>query len=575
MGTAGSSLRKTGQSNSQVTLSALWGSSWSTIQGIASDLIGTDESTDARQRSPGTRRRRKNSKPGLFDAGNSTPPKQWGPKSAVPLPASSHVATGTREEREALVRAQKRKDLLSGHAAEYADALGHFKRRTSEDRTAISALPGDGDDREALVYIHHVQQSDTLAGITIKYGCQAATLRKSNRMWPNDTVQSRKVLVLPVDACSVKGKLMAEPDVIDLVPTESDEDRNAACSSNLQGKQPVPVKQRNESTSSSSERPSSSSVISSSSTSDQPWTHDSWVQLPNNTSPTQIARLSRRTLGYFPPARRKSQSYSDLDTPSTSLDILRQTNSSTFFENATTSPARSSNHDSLQRPRRTRKLSNASNGYFPSYLAGPGGVGTMAKNVKSPGPAQDGLNKLFAGHLPNVAPPPNQQNLYLPDLPIYTDDPLSGSATPLASGMQSPGLNLENVGGAIESWVRKMATKASTKLDANPLAENKRRDHPARASVGVPGRGAGGIGDLIEMADSFEIGGGDDEDSEEEEERRGRQASVVATLDGAGIGIGGGGGDRAVGTSSYFGHDVLRGRARSGTAAGPKSGKDD
>ena len=42
----------------------------------------------------------------------------------------------------------------------------------------------------------------------------------------------------------------------------------------------------------------------------------------------------------------------------------------------------------------------------------------------------------------------------------------------------------------------------------------------ARASVGTPGKGAGGIGDLIEMTDEFEIGGDDDE------EYRGRQGSV-------------------------------------------------
>lgn len=78
-------------------------------------------------------------------------------------------------------------------------------------------------------------------------------------------------------------------------------------------------------------------------------------------------------------------------------------------------------------------------------------------------------------------------------------------------------MNLENVGGAIESWVRRLATKTSHTTD---------RHHPARASVGTPGKGAGGIGDLIEMTDEFEIGGDEDGD---DELGRGRQGSVPDT----------------------------------------------
>ena len=142
---------------------------------------------------------------------------------------------------------------------------------------------------------------------------------------------------------------------------------------------------RDRSLSTTSERPSPS-VVSSATDSEPPWTHDCWVMFPNATKPTEIARLSRRTLGYFPPARRKSQSYSDFDTPSTSLDLNR----AAFFDPNTTSPI---TQDLLQKPRVVRRLSNAANGYFPSYLAGPGGVGTMSKNCllyTSPSP-RDGL----------------------------------------------------------------------------------------------------------------------------------------------------------------------------------------
>lgn len=169
----------------------------------------------------------------------------------------------------------------------------------------------------------------------------------------------------------------------------------------------------------------------------------------------------------------------------------------------------------------------------------------MGKNVKSPGPAQDGLNKMFASRLPNVAPPPNQQNLYLPDIPTYSD---TGFSTPADSGTQSPaGINIENVGGAIENWVRKLATKATT---AMPASE---RQSGARASIGVPGKGGSGIGDLIEMADQFEIGG-----DEDEEEDRGRQ-TIPATMPIGKLLRSG---------SSFYGQDSLRERTRTGTSAG-------
>jgi len=178
----------------------------------------------------------------------------------------------------------------------------------------------------------------------------------------------------------------------------------------------------------------------------------------------------------------------------------------------------------------------------------------MGKNVKSPGPAQDGLNKLFAARLPNVAPPPNQHQLYMPDIPLYSDNP-SGAATPVGSGAQTPNMNFEQMGATVETWFRKMASKAQSAIEPPD-----RRD-PARSSVGVPGRGAGGIGDLIEMADSFAIGG----DDGDEEESRGRQGSAVGPLDG-----------QAAHSGSNFGHDKLRDRGRGGASAGPiKRAKDD
>lgn len=146
----------------------------------------------------------------------------------------------------------------------------------------------------------------------------------------------------------------------------------------------------------------------------------------------------------------------------------------------------------------------------------------MNKNVSSPGPGQDGLNKFFARHLPDVAPPRNQQSLYQPEMPLYSDD-TSGMSTPgsHAQALNNGNINIENVGGAIESWMRRVASKAK---DAMEPAE---RAKMGRVSVGAPSRGVRGIGDLIEMTDEFEIGG---EDDDEDEGERGRQGSADARV---------------------------------------------
>jgi LysM repeat protein len=496
------------------TLAGLWGNSWSALQGIASDLLGNDASTASK---PRTRRPLSRIRAGRVTS-TSAPPVAWGPTSA---PGVQSVGVGSREEGTSALRAQKRKDMLLQTESSYADTLGRFKRRTSEDdRATMSAPPGENEDRDALVYLHHVQKSDTLAGITIRYNCSANALRKANRMWPNDTVQSRQAIVLPVDACSIKGRPISGPDAMGLLGDDVDSFSAGEAEEVLTPRAPTIngdafAKNRSESMSTSTSNRRSSSAAVSSTDTEPPWHHDSWVVFPGASKPTEIVRLSRRNLGYFPPARRKSNCYSDLDTPSTSLDLTRTP--AADLVNPALSPNRA---DPPQRPRRSRKLSNATNGYFPSYLAGPGGVGSMGKNVLSPGPAQDGLNKMFAKHLPDVAPPKNQQSLYAPEMPLYT-----GDGTPIASGTATPnyapnlnaGMGIEGVGGAIEHWMRRVATKAK---DATQPTDRSAR--AARASVGAPGRGAGGVGDLIEMTDEFEIGG--DEDGEDE---RGRQGSDV------------------------------------------------
>jgi hypothetical protein len=214
---------------------------------------------------------------------------------------------------------------------------------------------------------------------------------------------------------------------------------------------------------------------------EQPWKHDSWVLLPNDKRPTQLGRMPRRALGFFPPARRKSIAYSDASTPRASVDLPR---SSTSTNPVTISPARparprtSSNLSSVSTHSRQRNASG--NGWG---LHGPGGVGTLGRNVRSPGPAQDGLNKKFAQYLPNMAPPPGQEyftpwaaSLLDQDSGVSHQYGGSGAITPL----NGTGVDLQEIGGAIEGLDEK-GRDPSTK-DAD-----RTRHTRARQEISCPG----------------------------------------------------------------------------------------
>lgn len=51
------------------------------------------------------------------------------------------------------------------------------------------------------VLIHPVAPTDTLPSLALHYGADIQVLRKSNKLWPGDPVQIRKVIYIPVDSC--------------------------------------------------------------------------------------------------------------------------------------------------------------------------------------------------------------------------------------------------------------------------------------------------------------------------------------------------------------------------------------
>ncbi|KAI9865171.1 MAG: hypothetical protein M1813_002491 [Trichoglossum hirsutum] len=430
--------------------SGLWENSWSTLQGLASTVLGSDALENQKDKPQMLKRPHQQRKRFLGDtvpqrkrAVSATPrsPTKWGPPGASSN-VGDLIGIGSTESREALVRSKRREELLmNGDSSR--DLSGRYKRRTSDDiRPASFSVPPDHErgepERDALVYVHQVRPNDTLAGVVIQFGCQMSVFRRANRLWPNDTIQSRKTVVLPVDACSVKGRPMPESTVDVLGEYDSSHRRDYAGNSVTSWGMPsLPFPQTQDKQSGAAPMPPAHEYHE-----DPPWKHESWVEIDGIPGTVEIARLPRKSLGFFPSSRRKSVSYSDLDTPSASVDLPRRTGS-----------------PSQGRSRSGSYITNR-------MLHGPGGVGTLGADVYTPGPAEDGLNKYIATHLPSV----------LPHSSFESSSKVSG---------------LENVGNAIEGWVRKIATRATAIVETAPKVDS---------SAG---------GDLIELTGGLELG--DDE----------------------------------------------------------------
>lgn len=134
----------------------------------------------------------------------------------------------------------------------------------------------------------------------------------------------------------------------------------------------------------------------------------------------------------------------------------------------------------------------------------------MGRNVRSPGPAQDGLNKKFAQYLPNMAPPPGQE-YFTPWAASLLDQESGVSHQYGGAGAITPingtGVDLQEIGGAIEGWMRKVGSQAQKILtEPGTPGQGKRSAVPVLGAVG------GDLGDLIELRDdAFEIGDGEED----------------------------------------------------------------
>ena len=455
-------------------------SSWSSLQGLASSVLGSDvgwansgTSTTAfyRQR-----------KPSHSNLNISPLPKTSAPLWGPSAPSTSRIGAGTEEERRELVQAKRREVLLLANGDSVSDLKGRYKRRDSSDRPDQETTELKPDD-DAFVYVHHVQPTDSVTGVTIRYGCQPAVLRKANGFWPSDSIQSRKVVLLPVESCSVKGRWVSSPnqDLLgDYNPRLSLEDMNGSSI------YPVPV--------STVDRLTDEANMTSEG--DQQWKHEAWVEIEGFPTAVEIGRIPRRSLGFFPRTRRKSNSTTctDDDRPPTSLyNSLSQFPSSPPLFPRSLRPSNDPFSSLSPSPDRSRVTKF---GGDPSALAqhssiclsGPGGVGSLGQDAKAPGPAPDSLNKFFAQHLPDLTAPPSIE---------HRKTSFESTSSTVPSNASSNGF--DNVGGALESWMRKMATRAKAGLNELQQSGHGQQGHSPGHAIGISG-----FGDLIELNDGLE-----------------------------------------------------------------------
>lgn len=476
-----------------------WTGSWGTLQELARDVLGNGMD-DGRSRTPSGAQQngRSTSAGGILGGRKSRAPEAWGPEGGLPRKRDDSIGVGTLAAREAEVRTRKVKSALESGAGVNGglDMQGRHKRRTSMEE------PREADEEsDTLVHVHHVKPSDTMAGVILKYNCNPAVFRKANRLWPNDSIQVKKVVLLPVDACSLKG-IPCDSPMKDSFSTE--QLATALNESALGNKSPVGRLDPMEEDDSMAGSPARIAPMTEE---EQPWAHVRWVMLsPSCKQPTEIARLPRKTLGYFPPPRRKSiNTGSTASTPRGSLDRISTSFSSgdrDFGSTSSTPSRRISNLAPLSKPINgcVSPLMNADSASIPppprretmsterhrrgsigadaarlAWLRGPGGVGTL--EGKKIGSGNDGLNKWAHKHLPGLAiddlpslsivgaetasfgfdgHDESKQTLF-PGTPVFrseTSSPALGATAGAGNG-----LGLENAAAAIEGWVRRLATK--------------------------------------------------------------------------------------------------------------------
>ncbi|KAI2469930.1 carbohydrate-binding module family 50 protein [Annulohypoxylon bovei var. microspora] len=458
-------------------LEGSWAPSWASVQDFASSFLDggyTSEPSRPNSRN-GNKSRPKSTWKGL---GGSTAKSgkssgSWGP--APPeesRPGARDIAAGSFAEREAQLKARKRASVLESYEGVNGglDVAGRYKRRNSDETPRNTR---DSITEEHLVYLHHVQPTDTYAGIVLRYRCQEHAFKKANGLWSRDNIQIRKQLMIPVDACETKGRPCDPPSqdsgkVDHLATTPQTNDFTFPSTSTSQRRQTLHDSYFESISGKSAGQPAEEDE-------EPPWTHVRWVKLDSIQEPVEIVRVSRKTMGYFPPRRKKSiHTTSTFSTPRHSLDLSKViTNSSEVID----SPGRLSSRRQSSisaRPAaaslgtsssaRSRVTSLGEGDSVPAWMRRPGGVGSMGRSVKAPGPAKDYFNTWVNKRLPgfNIDSMPSMSVMGSETAHFGFNNQAEEAGiveSPFEEGRNATshprnGIGLEQAASSIESWLR-------------------------------------------------------------------------------------------------------------------------
>lgn len=483
-----SKLSPSRQSSPSITFSrglleGSWTPNWSSVQEFATSLIsGSDVGYSSEPSRPNSRSGGQTKPRSIWQGfgGSGTDSRKssgtWGP--APPpksRPTPDDIAAGALREREAKLTARKRASVLESYDGVNGglDVAGKFKRRNSDEIQYNT--PSEPVVEEHLCYLHYVQPTDTYAGIVLRYKCREYSFRRANGLWSQNNIQIRKHLLIPVDACEIKGRPCEAPSYysnnkVDLLA------RTPLQDSFTPRPQPPPLHDDYFSpvNGRSAELPRNED--------DAPlWTHVKWVQIDAIQDPVEIVRVDRKAMGYFPPRRKRSvNTVSAFSTPRQSLDLSKViTNTS---EGIVISPSQlSSRRQSSISARPTVAslgTSSSSRGRgdslgeidgVPAWMRRPGGVGTMSKSVHAPGPAKDSLNSWVNKRLPgfNIDSLPSMSIMGSESAHFgFQKDEGSGivespfeegrdaSAANSRTGGSGGGGGLEQAAASVETWLR-------------------------------------------------------------------------------------------------------------------------
>jgi hypothetical protein len=240
------------------------------------------------------------------------------------VPPSSSQALSSQQSRPSYQRhnsgrsalrsaEQQLRDIREGDTSWQRTHLGLFYGSPSPRKSISSSTADTLHDQTdhpkkeptVRVYLHHVRKTDTLPLILLAYELSAPTLRKANRLWPTDSIQSRKKLYLPVEECGIE----PEPCLPAPKPCDSPNDT-----------EPMDIKDRHRSYREQKEWPPRpvDQPVHLQDKDGQEGVLEEWVMVPA-IGPTQIISLPAHKLSHFPSQQHNSV---DLSASLPTLDAL-------------------------------------------------------------------------------------------------------------------------------------------------------------------------------------------------------------------------------------------------------------